>query len=159
MKYEHTIKGVLTDFYKTQKRSSIKRNHPQPSYTKNELKDWLFENTNFQELYNIWVENNFNKNLKPSIDRLNDYKGYSFNNIQLTTWDKNNKKGNDSRLLGLNRKPLREVIQLDCENNLINTYFSIAEASRITGIKATHIGRVCRNIRKSAGGYIWKYNN
>lgn len=37
------------------------------------------------------------------------------------------------------------------------TYFSIAEASRCTGIKKPHISRCLAGNRKSCGGYTWRY--
>lgn len=36
-------------------------------------------------------------------------------------------------------------------------YDSAAEAMRMTGIDSTSIGRCCNGIRKSAGGYHWKW--
>lgn len=37
-------------------------------------------------------------------------------------------------------------------------YPSIAEAARQTGIADSLISRVCRGIRKHAGGYVWRYS-
>ena len=36
-------------------------------------------------------------------------------------------------------------------------YESAKEASRITGINASHIAECCKHKRKSAGGYTWEY--
>jgi hypothetical protein len=47
---------------------------------------------NFYELYNNWIDSGYKKSDKPSVDRIDDYKGYSFDNIQLMTWKENNKK-------------------------------------------------------------------
>lgn len=49
------------------------------------------------------------------------------------------------------------VLQFTKDNILINKFPSIREAERQTNISNTHISLVCRGIRKSAGGYIWKY--
>ena len=51
----------------------------------------------------------------------------------------------------------RRVAQYDKENNLINKYNSIFEASKSTGIHTTSISNVCKGISKTAGKYIWKY--
>lgn len=40
---------------------------------------------------------------------------------------------------------------------ILNTYISITDAERKTGIKSSNISKCCRNIRKYAGGYQWKY--
>ena len=41
--------------------------------------------------------------------------------------------------------------------NYINKYPSLREASRQTKIDERDIGKVCKGRRKTAGGYIWKY--
>ena len=41
---------------------------------------------------------------KTFVDRLNDYKGYSFDNIQLMTWQENKDKGHRDCLNGINNK-------------------------------------------------------
>ncbi len=47
------------------------------------------------------------------------------------------------------------VQQFSLDGNLIAEYISASEAIRKTGI--TQISKACRNERKTAGGYIWKY--
>lgn len=48
------------------------------------------------------------------------------------------------------------VLQIDKETNkVVGRYDTITEAQKITGI--SHISCVCRGQRKTAGGYIWKY--
>lgn len=49
----------------------------------------------------------------------------------------------------------KKVSQYSSENILLNTYSSIAEAKKLTGI--LHISLVCNGIRPMAGGYIWKF--
>ena len=51
-----------------------------------------------------------------------------------------------------------EVCQIDIETNtIVNTFKSMREAERQTGVKHQHIWRVCNHKRKSAGGFIWRY--
>ena len=59
------------------------------------------------------------------------------------------------------KKPKRckKVTQMTLNNEKIAEYYSINEASRITGIESRNIGKVCRNERNHAGGYKWKYCN
>jgi len=52
----------------------------------------VYKQPNFEELYNNWVKHGYDKWYKPSVDRLNDDKGYSFSNIQLVTWKENSDK-------------------------------------------------------------------
>ena len=42
--------------------------------------------------------------LAPSIDRKDDYKPYTFDNIQLTTWQQNKAKGHEDCKNGINNK-------------------------------------------------------
>lgn len=53
-----------------------------------------------------------------------------------------------------NDKP---VLQLDQFGNVVNRFPSMSEAERQTGISDGNISGVCNGIRKSAGGYIWRY--
>lgn len=39
------------------------------------------------------------------------------------------------------------------------TFKSIAEASELTGVSSAHISRVCRGVKKTAGGYAWQFAN
>ena len=50
------------------------------------------------------------------------------------------------------------IVQLSLVGDFVREWPSCAEASRQLGISSTHIGRVCRNERKTAGGYIWKFS-
>jgi len=54
-----------------------------------------------------------------------------------------------------NRK--KKVSQLDLDDNFIAEYASIAEASKATEINKSSIAKVCRQERKQAGSYKWKY--
>lgn len=49
----------------------------------------------------------------------------------------------------------KKCYQYDLDGNLIATFESICEASRITGINSRNINSVCLGTRKTAGGYKW----
>ena len=51
------------------------------------------------------------------------------------------------------------ILQYDLNLNLINEYKTITEASQNTNIHLSNIQQVCKNKRKTAGGYIWKYKD
>ena len=90
--YKKTIDGLISKIYGQQKQSSKKRGHQPPTYSKELLHRWITAHVIFQELYDNWIASNYEKDLVPSVDRLDDSKGYSFDNIQLMTWKENNAK-------------------------------------------------------------------
>lgn len=45
------------------------------------------------------------------------------------------------------------------DGTVIREFFNITEASKRTEISISKISMVCRNKRKSAGGYQWTYKN
>ena len=51
----------------------------------------------------------------------------------------------------------KKIAQYDKQNNLLNTYESISEASRKTGITITNISYSANGKRKTAGGFIWHF--
>jgi group I intron endonuclease len=78
--------------------------------------------------------------------------------IKLRNASTNKGKKNPAQSLRMKNKIAynrKTVYQFDLNGNFIKHYFSANDAMQQTNIK--HITSVCRNERKSAGGYIWKY--
>ena len=155
--YRKTHIGLLNTIYNNQVVNSKKRNYPLPLYNKKEFIFWAIYQPKFYELYDKWKWSGYEKDFVPSIDRLDDYKPYSFDNIQFLTWKENNEKGIQDRITGKNTKKNTKVIQLDLQNNIVNTFGSIKEATEKT--KVINISECCSGNRKTAGGFKWKYNN
>lgn len=88
---------VFKRIYYDQKNHSNRRKHQKPAYTFDQLINWADKQPNLLNIWDNWVNSNFQKNLRPSVDRLDDNKPYTLCNIQLTTWQENNKKGYASR--------------------------------------------------------------
>lgn len=111
--YQKTFPGQLTKIYSDQRQRSKRRGHEMPTYSKEDLGQWLKSQSNFEELWDGWVESNYDTKLVPSVDRLDDSKGYSLGNIQLTTWSENNLKGHNdnrfNRLIKTNTSGVRGV--------------------------------------------------
>ena len=51
----------------------------------------------------------------------------------------------------------KPVIQYDLDGNEIARFRGQNEAGRMTDISGANISQVCNNKRKTAGGYIWRY--
>jgi len=157
MEYRQTEHGKIREMYRRQIRSSLKRGHDKPDYSLDEFMKWVLSTDDWEGLYSLWVKSGFNKNLSPSIDRLKNNKGYEFGNIELVTWEINNKRGNDSRFNGVHKTQHRAVVQLSKDMKFVSEFISINEAKRCTGVNDYTIGQVCKGKRKTAGGSIWKY--
>ena len=53
----------------------------------------------------------------------------------------------------------KAIYQYDIEGNFIQEFKSGAEAARILGFKQPNINAVCKEIKKTYKGFIWKYKN
>lgn len=152
-----SLKGLITTMYSTMRGSSRTRKMDLPTFTKEEFSNWLLSRDNFNSIIKKWGEDNYNKNSKPSIDRIDDYKGYTLDNIQLATWIENKNKGHEDRRLGINNKRNAHVTQLDkITNEIIASYHSMMEAQRNTGILAGNIYNVISGRSITAGGFKWQ---
>lgn len=159
IKYNRSKKGLINRIYNSQKNNSIYRGYSVPAYTLCELKKWCLSQDVFHELYYKWVDSKYNKELRPSIDRKNDYKSYTFSNIQIITWRENYIKYCNDAINGINTKRCKGVKKYDLSGNFIEEYYSISEAARQNNMDNKHISSVCKGVksRGSANGFIWRY--
>lgn len=156
--YDNTEKGVVRVLYKTQVRNSKVRKMSLPNYTKQEFKEWLYQN-NFKSLYNHWVNSGFDKNKKPSADRLDDFKPYTLSNIRLVTWQENKKHQytDITEATGTSGRRCKSVIQCDNNGNILAEYHSFSFARRVVGYS---MERCLKNGTPSKkDGTYWKYKH
>ena len=73
-------------------------------------------------------------------------------------WNYGNTTSVDTRMK-MSKTRSKPVNQYNKNNNLINNFNSIKEATMFTGINGSSIIACCKNKRKTAGGFIWTYNN
>lgn len=155
-KYYKTKKGLIKLIYQHQKRSIIK--FGSIGYTVDILTEWILSQNKFHQFYDEWVICEYDKMKTPSIDRLDDYKGYSLGNIRITIWEENKNKAHKDRFNGVNNKDSLAVLQFDKQGNFIAEYYSQHDASRKTGVNQGNLCQACLGkAYKSAGGFIWKY--
>ncbi len=162
----HTIGGRVSVLYTSQVSRSNKYGWESPNYTRDELLDWVTSQENYEQLFNDWKDSGYSRDKSLSIDRLDDYKPYSFDNIRLVTWEENNQKGRADKVTGINTKGLTPVRQLDLDGNVIAEYHSIMAAQRQTGVNNSHIYNACKGYRMmngkqktvlTAGGFKWQF--
>ncbi|AUR82539.1 hypothetical protein NVP1152O_057 [Vibrio phage 1.152.O._10N.222.46.E1] len=96
-------------------------------------------------MYKAWEASGWDSNLRPSVDRKDDFATYSLDNIQLSTWAENRERSQKeicSKRLTKLRKPL-----------IINgvEYVSQREASRQLNIPQSTISRLVKG--ESVEGY------
>lgn len=160
VRYSRTKKGVINTIYRSQKSSSRHRGMPLPTYSIDWLSKWLIEQLLFHELYDRWVNSNYNKYCKPSVDRLDDSLSYTADNIQLMTWEENKNKYDSDRINGIDKKQNKKIFQYSKDYTYINSFHSfhsLAKANIDTNISKSGISLCCSGKAKTAGGFIWKY--
>jgi hypothetical protein len=84
----------------------------------------------------------------------NNKKNNKFNNLEWCTQSHNIKYAYDNKTkTPPNMKKVKQLLN----NKVINTFQSLQEAYRQTGIQATNIYKCCKGKRNYAGGYQWQY--
>ena len=157
--YNRTKKGVIAKAYSHQKENSKKRGMRPPRYSVTTLFIWACKQSLFDTLFKKWVESGYISDLKPSIDRRDDTKGYTLDNIQLMTWAENRKKYHADRVRGVSNQQNKAVVQYTKSMEYVAEFHSINAAGRALNHKPSHICDCCKGVRKSAAGYIWRYKN
>ncbi len=155
--YDHSKKGLITNMYLKQKSRSVKRGHSLPTYSKAELAECLTSQPLFHRLFDAWAISNYERNLIPSVDRLDNKKWYTFSNIQLTTWKENDANGTKSLKAGEFTNVTKAVVQLSLDGTAIAEYISISDACRATGSKQGNITKVLLGTRNKTNGFKWAY--
>ncbi len=103
-KYEKTKSGFLMRMYRNMKsRISGIQSAKYHLYankdilSKEDFYSWAKDNKQFDALFNLYEQSNYNMKLAPSIDRIDSSKGYVISNMQFITHSENSKKGSISR--------------------------------------------------------------
>lgn len=69
------------------------------------------------------------------------------------------KAKNQKRRYGKDNKKSIPILCFSKTGELLNKYYGSLEAERETGVCFQNIIKVCNGDRKTAGGYIWRYEN
>jgi len=152
-----TKRGVILRIYHSQKQSSKRRNHPVSNYTLTEFREFALSSPDFHRLFDEWVKSGYETGLKPSFDRKDDYKGYSFDNFNCwMTWGENDIKGKKDVLSGKNKKKSTPIIRIDITTGERTYFNSISQAAKGCNGRAGNISKVINGIIKTSSDYRWE---
>ncbi len=158
-KYEQQQHVVPMRMYWDQCSSSRKRGHKPPTYSKQELVNWINNNESFQSLYDNWADSGFESDLRPSVDRLDNSFGYSFDNIELVTWATNQSRARTDIMSGklLNNQEI--VHQYSADGSYMATFHSQAEAERqVPNSNQQNISACCYGKIQHSAGFQWSFD-
>lgn len=157
---QRTLLGLVKKIYHNQRMTTKKAGRPLPTYTEQELFDWMLTQ-GYESLWKTWVASGYNKWLSPSIDRKDNTISYTLSNIQLITWRENldNQKQQNRKGIYLHTNS-KAVDQLTLTGEYIQTFASAAIAAReMVGHNRniSNITAVCNGKWKSAYGFKWRF--
>lgn len=115
--------------------------------TKEEFINKFENDVNFLTMYKTWQKAKHKRSMSPSVDRINNKKGYTIDNIQFLILKENSGKD-------------KEKCAVDCymknTNEYVGTYESQSEAGRVLRVCIPNIWKCIIGERKHAGGYTFK---
>lgn len=114
----------------------------------------MYEN-GYPVLYTEWVASGNVTELKPSVDRLDDYRGYSFDNIRLVTWKDNRQHQAEDMLkgVGTSGKRCTGIQQFNLKGELLKEFVSYKQVLRELKYCVNYTIKHGNGIK---GGYQWK---
>lgn len=103
-KYERTPKGYLMRKYRNMQSRVTgvqkKKAHLYkglPILNRDEFYKWALNHSDFQYLFNEYVNNGYDRKFAPTVDRINSSKGYIIENMRWLTHSENSRLGAYSR--------------------------------------------------------------
>lgn len=100
IKYEKTINGFLMRLYRNMlSRVTGIQKEKYHLYKGKDILDrplfyeWSKSNSDFLSLYHNWKNNNYDRKLTPSVDRVNPNIGYTLSNMEWVTHSENSRRG------------------------------------------------------------------
>jgi 5-methylcytosine-specific restriction endonuclease McrA len=165
---EPNARKVFAKIYCSQIDHSISRDQPSPTYTFDDLVAWAEQQSTTVDLWEGYVASGYETRLRPSVDRVDDSKGYELTNIQLTTWGESSDNGTQGKKAGTLNSNQRAVAAHNKDGSPHKEYVSIMDAARDVDGRPSGIagvangvpvkdGRGYLNTPKSYKGFIWKW--
>ena len=119
----------------------------------------LYKNTASQSRYihrlvaEVFIPNTQNK---PQINHKDECKtNNTVENLEWATAKENSNFGTRNERMGYSLS--KPILQYSKSGEFIREWKSAVEVKRVLGINNSHIIQCCKDKRKSAGGFIWRY--
>lgn len=151
-RFRRTPKGVLTNLYSKMRERTKRNGLEKMDFSLKEFHETFLCDDQFLEIYQEWVESGFDTYKKPSVDRKDNEKGYSRNNIQILSWEENRRKGDAE-----NSRVTTPIIMFDKNGNKAAEFESIKFAVEVTGFSQGNISMCCQGKREHVHGYKFRY--
>lgn len=98
LRYDKTKKGFLVNKYAGMKyrvnNKKFKYYFGLPIMTAEQFYEWSMKNKTFHELFQNWVNSDYERRLTPSVDRVVSAEGYILNNVEWVIFSKNCARAN-----------------------------------------------------------------
>lgn len=89
----HDLIGCLKQRYRTMVTRAKRKGWPPPEFTSKEFVNRWSRDIDYLSIYSTWVASGYDKDLSPSVDRIDPRLPYKWTNIQIIKWVDNNRKG------------------------------------------------------------------
>ncbi|XAG95312.1 hypothetical protein MIF8_21 [Erwinia phage MIF8] len=158
--YYRTPRGLTRKIYNNQIMTTHKMGRNKPAYSREELESWMMAN-GLLVLHKVWEASSYDKWLSPSIDRIDNTKSYSLDNIRLVTWRENLNAQKAQNKSGeyLHAKS-KAVDQYTLGGVYVASYGSCRIAMRSLGLEkhgSSNIASACNGKLKTAYKYLWRW--
>jgi hypothetical protein len=141
--------GLLTNLYHKMK------NRKGVDFSLAYFKEHMLHYWKFNFLFRQWVNYGYQKEFKPSIDRINFRLPYTRGNLRLVTWGENRQKGDIECAI----QKMKPVIMMCRNGKFVCQFDSIASAVYITGYNQGLISACCLGKRNRTGDFKFKFGN
>ena len=152
-KFRHTEKGLLTNLYQKLKSRNAKKGYGELNFSLDDFKNWSEGIENFHRLFQIWCFDDYSKESKPSVDRIDPTKGYTFENMQWLSWSENYYKG----IAEVAKKKEKPILMYK-DGFLLGKFRSLKEAQYFLGLSSNgNISENLRGTRTTVKGFNFEY--
>lgn len=152
------IEQFITQCFSSVRYKSKRRGDPLPAFSKDDLRKWLYKN-GLREKWIVYIESGLDKNKRPSINRIDDYGRYEFENMELIEWRDNhlmgvNSKKHHERTAQHNKKYRLKCFIFSKDGRMIRECPDYYDAAEYLNVHYVSVSRAVNKKRKTLKGYV-----